>query len=155
MRLAALLLLAASTTAPLAAQSGASSLGGPATDPAGGVVPGAAIEIENAATGLQREIRTDSSGRYGFAQLQPGEYDLTARQESFADVVIEGVEVRVNTPVTLQVVFAQLDTVAETVTVEASATQVNTTDASVGNAFGTKPILQLPLNARNVAAALR
>ena len=36
----------------------------------------------------------------------------------------------------------------------ASAQQLNTTDASVGNAFGTKPIRQLPLNARNPAGLL-
>ncbi|MCP5116640.1 MAG: hypothetical protein GY953_37915, partial [bacterium] len=42
----------------------------------------------------------------------------------------------------------------EIVSVEAETTQINTVDASLGNAVGTRPILQLPFEARNVVSLL-
>ncbi len=98
--------------------------------------------------------QSDSSGRYSFPQLPPGHYILSASSEGFADIIVEPFDVHVNTPVTLAIVFRELASVMESVTVSGAAAQVNTTDASVGNAFGTKPISQLPLNARNPAGLL-
>ncbi len=146
-------LLALSAPA-LWAQSGASNLSGLVTDATGGVVPGAEITVSNIENGLERTAESDSAGRYHFALLPPGVYILLAQSEGFADVVAEGLEVRVNTNTTFPVVFESVAAVTETVTISADAAQLNTTDASVGNSFGTKPIRQLPLNARNPAGLL-
>ena len=42
----------------------------------------------------------------------------------------------------------------ETISVTGDAVQVNTSDASIGNAIGEKPITQLPFEARNVVGLL-
>src|SRR5439155_24982295 len=44
--------------------------------------------------------------------------------------------------------------IEQTVTVNAEVSQVNTQDATIGNAVGTRPILQLPFEARNVVGLL-
>ena len=129
-------------------------LSGVVTDATGGVVPEAEIAVMNEETGLQRSALSDGAGRYAFAQLPPGTYTLVAVKEGFESVITEGVMLLVNTNVTNDVVFGSVEAVTETVSVSASGVQVNTTDASVGNAFGTKPIRQLPLNARNPAGLL-
>ena len=136
------------------AQGGTSSLSGQATDATGGVIPEAAIIVSNIENGLERSAEAGADGRYAFQQLVPGTYFLVASSEGFADVSVEGLEVRVNTHTTYDIVFASVSTVAESVTVAAGAAQLNTTDASVGHAFSTKPIRQLPLNARNPAGLL-
>lgn len=140
--------------AALWGQSGASNLSGSATDSSGGAMAGAVIIVSNIENGAERSAETDASGNYSFPQLPPGSYFLLAQSAGFADVMIEGLEVRVNTNTTLPIVFETLETVTETVTISADAVQLNTTDASVGKSFGTKPIRQLPLNARNPAGLL-
>ena len=131
-----------------------SGLSGVVSDETGGVLPGAQIDLLNESNGFQRSETSNEEGRYTFAQLPPGSYSLSAVHEGFAPVVIEGVSLLVNTNVSLPVVFGTVEAVEETVTISASAAQLNTTDASVGNAFSTKPIRQLPLNARNPAGLL-
>jgi hypothetical protein len=60
----------------------------------------------------------------------------------------------VNEPVTVDLTFEKVGSVATTVSVEAEATQVNTTNATLGNAVGGQVIDQLPFEARNVVGLL-
>ena len=135
------------------AQSGASNLHGTVTDTTGAVVPGVDIIASNIEDGSERNTASDEEGNYSFPQLRPGTYFIVATKEGFSDVTVEGLEVRVNTNTTFPIQL-ELGTVVETVTISADAAQLNTTDASIGNSFGTKPIRQLPLNARNPAGLL-
>src|SRR5438067_6614127 len=87
-------------------------------------------------------------------QLPPRTYKLTASAPGFTDVVMNNVELLVNQPATVPIVFAKVGSTSTTVTVEATATQVNTTDASIGNAISTQAIIEMPMYARNVAGLL-
>jgi hypothetical protein len=133
---------------------GLTSVSGTVSDPTGAVIPKASVVLTNLATNARRETTTDESGRYSFPQLQPGTYSLSARAPGFADVLISNVELQVNTPATINITFETVRGAAEVVSVVAEALQVNTTDASIGNAIGEKAILQLPFYARNVAGLL-
>ena len=148
-----LIFLMAITLAAPTSHAQSSSLSGRVTDESGAVFPGAEITVTNAANGLQRTILSNNEGLYIFAQLPPGSYTLSATQPGFQSVIIEGVTLLVNTNVELPVTF-EVAALTESVTVSAVAEQLNTTDASVGNAFGPRPISQLPLNARNPAGLL-
>ena len=132
----------------------AASLNGVISDATGAVVPGAEIDVMNDENGLQRSAVSDGGGRYAFAQLPPGTYTVVATMAGFESVLTTDVVLLVNTRVTRDIVLGQVAAVAETVQVSAAGAQVNATDATVGNAFGTKPIRQLPLNARNPAGLL-
>jgi hypothetical protein len=126
---------------------------GTVTDPTGAVIPNAAIELENVDTGLKRSTTTDAAGGYSFPQLAPGAYRVTAKASGFRTTTIADVRVLVNNPATVNIRL-EVGQITETVAVTAEAVQVNTTDASLGNAIGTKPIVQLPLNARNIISLL-
>lgn len=110
-----------------------SSLGGTITDPSGSVVPGATITIVNTQTGIQRETTSNGEGVYNLPSVLPGIYNLTAKMTGFTAVEVKSITLDVNTPATVNVKFEKVGAVATTVTVEATATQVNTTDASIGN----------------------
>src|SRR5204862_1278639 len=116
------------------------SLNGTVTDPAGSVVPNVPIVIVNVQTGVQRATTSDSQGRYTMPQLTPGTYQLTAKAPGFADVEMGNLELLVNSPATVPIVFAKIGATSTTVTVEAGAAQVNTTDASLGNVITSRAI---------------
>ena len=130
------------------------SLTGIVTDPTGAVIPSASISIKNTETGTERDEKSDGQGRYTFALLPPGTYRLTAKAAGFAEVIIERVELLVSQPATIPIIFAKLGTTSTTVQVEATATQINTTDASLGNAINNTAIQELPMYSRNVAGLL-
>jgi len=129
------------------------SLTGTVTDPTGAVIPNATITVENVETGLKRSSATDATGGYSFPQLPPGLYRVTAAAAGFRTTSIPDVRLLVNNPATLNIRM-EVGQITETVAVTAEAVQVNTTDASIGNAIGTKPVVELPLNARNIISLL-
>ncbi len=137
--------------ASLAAQS--TSLSGVIKDPQSAVVPNASITLASAATGVARETKSDSQGRYNFLQVTPGTYMLTVKAPGFAEEVISNVELLVNQPATIPVTL-RVGATSTTVTVEANAVQLNTTDASLGNVVDQTQITELPTYARNIVALL-
>ncbi|MCX6606788.1 MAG: carboxypeptidase-like regulatory domain-containing protein [Acidobacteria bacterium] len=123
------------------------------TDPTGAVVPNAALELSSSETGLKREGKTDAAGLYSFSQVPPGAYNLSVKAGGFASKAVNGLRLLVGSPATVNVRL-EVGQMTETISVSAESIQINTADASLGNNFGTKPILQLPFEARNVAGLL-
>lgn len=130
------------------------SLQGTVTDMTGAVIPGATLTLTNVANQATRTTSSGEDGTYTFVQVVPGLYELKATSAGFNDVVVNDLRLLVNQPATQNVAFERIGTVAETVSVSADAVLLNTTDASLGNAVGTKPIIELPFNARNVVGLL-
>jgi hypothetical protein len=141
-------------TAAIASAQGLSQLTGVVTDPSGAVVVGAQVRLESATRGAAREEVTDSQGAYHFLQILPDTYRVIAKAKGFADVVVNNVVVQVSVPAALDIRFEKVGAIAETVSISAEAVMVNTTDASIGNAIGSQPIIELPSFARNVAGLL-
>ena len=112
------------------------------------------VVAEETQTGAKREVKSDEAGRFQFPLLPPGNYKVSAQASGFEDVQINDVRLLVNSPLTLNITFNRVGTVAGSVTVSAEGTLVNTVDATIGNAFGTRPILELPLEGRNVVGLL-
>lgn len=130
------------------------SLRGTVTDLTGAVIPGATVTMTNVANQAVRTTSSGEDGTYTFPQVVPGLYELKAVSAGFNDVVVSDLRLLVNQPATQNVRFERIGSVAETVSVSADAVHLNTTDASLGNAIGTKPIVELPFNARNVVGLL-
>ncbi len=129
-------------------------LSGTITDPSGAVVPNADVKIENTQTGASREAKTDSLGAYRIPQVQPGNYKLTAKAAGFNDVLIGALVLEVGRPATQNIVFEKVGATSTVISVSAEGTQLNTTDASVGNVINNTAILELPSFARNLAGLL-
>ncbi len=151
--LVGILMLGIGLTAGLFGQT--ASLSGTVSDPSGAVIPNAVVTVVNTETGLQREDKSDSQGRYTMDALPPGTYKLTAKAAGFADTTVNAVRLFVNQPATVAVVFEKLGSTSTTVAVEAYAAQINTQDASLGNAIVQQTIVELPSFARNVANLLQ
>jgi hypothetical protein len=134
-------------------QSG-SSLSGVVSDPTGAVIPAATLTLTNVETGGEQKTVADNGGRYNYPAAAPGKYRLTAKHPGFSDVIVNNIELLVSTATTVNVTFEKVGSTTTTIAVEASAEQVNTQDATLGNAINTQQIIELPSYGRNVAALL-
>src|ERR1700681_1035026 len=76
-------LVSVSLSVPVHAQGAGGTLSGAVTDPTGAVIPTAKITLKNVATGVTREISTDSAGFYIAPNLLAGEYEVTASASGF------------------------------------------------------------------------
>lgn len=126
------------------------SLNGRVTDRTGAVIPGASVRLTLQSTGAVRENSSDASGQYEFSQLAPGKYTLVVSAAGFATSTRTNMDLLVSQPATVNIPL-QLAAVAEQVTVnEAQQEMLNTTDATIGNAFDSLQVATLPLAQRNV-----
>ena len=137
-----------------AAQTGRSTVRGTVRDQQGNVVAGASVTLANAERNFVRTQTTNEEGGYTFAAVPPGAYRVEVESRGFKKASISDVRALVDTPVDVDVELqAGLET--ETVTVTASTeAPLNTTDATLGTAFESRRIAELPLNARNVVGLL-
>ncbi|MFZ0736516.1 MAG: TonB-dependent receptor [Candidatus Acidiferrales bacterium] len=130
------------------AQSNAGEIAGSVHDPQGAVVPGAAITITNAATGLTRNATTADNGLFRFPALPAGTYALSAEKSGFAAAKLERIEVLVDEIATVDVALALAQS-TQTVTVESSVTLTDTETAHLGGVINEAQVTTLPLNGRN------
>src|SRR5687768_12859711 len=66
------------------AQSGTGEIWGDVVAVDGNAIAGANVIARNIDTAAERTTRTDSGGRFGFALLPPGRYEVTALHDRFA-----------------------------------------------------------------------
>jgi hypothetical protein len=126
------------------------SLSGRVTDKSGAILPGASVRLTLIATSATRDNVTNDSGEYQFSQLAPGRYNLIVSSPGFQSAEKTGIDLLVSQPATVNVALA-VASVTEQVAVTSDVQPVlNTTDATMGNAFDTKQVSSLPIEGRNV-----
>jgi hypothetical protein len=153
-RLSLLLLVCLATFgSAIFAQTGTTSIRGAVADKSGAVIVGANVTLRSRELSLERSTTTSSAGQYEFLALQPGTYNLTVESKGFRKSEQRDVQLLVNNPTTLNIML-EVGTSTETVEVSAQAETLNTTDASLGVAFGENQVKQLPLESRNVGDLL-
>ncbi len=130
------------------------SLRGTVTDKTGAAVPDAIVIVTDLATNALRTTKTDDTGTFGFAQVNPATYKVEVAKDGFKKWVEARVTVLVATPTTLEV-HLELGTMNQQVIVESAAVPaLNTQDATVGNPFAEDEVKSLPFLARNVVNLL-
>ena len=141
-------------SAQLPAQTLYGTLVGNITDPSGLPVVGATVRAEHSGTGLARETKTNERGGFLFSDLQSGSYTMTVRADAFAPVTTTGLQISANA-VTRSDARLELPTLAEAVTVAASAVTLQTDRAEVRSEIDTKQVNHLPVSGvRNYTALL-
>lgn len=129
-------------------------LTGRVLDPTGRAVPSASIQVEDADTSAVRRLQTDGEGAFYIPQLRAGRYQVRVEASGFKTLVRENVQLLVATPATLMLTL-EIGTTTESVTVaDETGTGVNTTDATIGDAFNEQQVRSLPFIARNPANLL-
>ena len=145
-QLAVLLLLLAATDVRSAAQAIYGSLVGTVTDQSGAVVPNAAVTATETTTGVVRQDKTDSSGRYTIVNVLPGTYKVDVSAPGFKNFGQTGLAVTPNV-ISRVDVRLQIGQATEQVTVAADATQLQTDKADTHAEITSRSVAQMPLGA--------
>lgn len=132
----------------LHAQTATATVQGTVTDPTGAAVPAANLELRNTATGQVQTVPTDAQGRFTVPNMPVGNYDVTASKGGFQTTVRRGITLNVGAEVVVDFSL-QVGQQTQTVTVEAAATQVETTNSAVGTEVTGQQMRELPLNGRD------
>lgn len=130
------------------AQTFTGSVTGVALDSAGAVIPGAQIVLTNTATGEVRELKSNSEGRFTFAQLQPSTYTLKVTQGGFRDYLRTGLQLLANQTLEVNVSMAA-GAASETVEISAAAQVLDTQTANQSVTLQEREVRELPVVARN------
>jgi hypothetical protein len=141
--------------APAAFAQGAAAaqLSGTVADASGGALPGVEVTVTHTGTGATRFQITDTNGNYTFPSLPIGPYKLTAQLQGFSQFEQTGIVLNVGDSRSANVTLA-LGTLAETITVIADASLVQTRTLSVGQVTSQELIVGLPLNGRSATQLL-
>ena len=141
--------------APLMAQTATTaSMSGRVTDPQGATVPGATVKLTDRSTTQERIAVSDSQGRYNFANLPPGVYDLSVTLTGFKTATVTGLIVEATRPV-VRDVGLEVGGLTDEVTITAAAeTLVIKRDSSVGNTIERQRLMLLPNLSRDASSLL-
>ena len=138
---------------PAFGQGTDASLTGTVTDPSHSAISNAKVTARNKSTNWVQEVTTNASGAYSFLNLPVGSYAVTVEQNGFSTASLElTVETaqKARQDIELQVGQAQ-----QTVTVESSAQELSTQDASLGAVISNNVVEDTPLYLRNWDDLLR
>ena len=152
--IAVILSILFSGAAPFAhAQLSTASVNGTVRDAQTSVIPDAVIVLRNVGTAVERSVVTNQSGIYVFLNVPPGMYTLEASKVGFSTRTIAAFPLAVNQTATLDISL-NIGAVAETIKVEASAAEVQSSTSELGTVVTQKQVLDLPLNGRNFTQLL-
>ncbi|HKS67604.1 MAG TPA: carboxypeptidase regulatory-like domain-containing protein [Candidatus Acidoferrales bacterium] len=150
--LACFLGLVGLTTAPAWGQQGTvGTVSVIVTDQSGGVVSGAALQLEDISTNHVRKADTPASGTYVFVGLPIGTYKLTVGKTGFNTEIRDSVLVHA-AQVTDVAVSLKVGVATETVEVHESATPLlDVTSNTIATTIDMKQIEDLPLVGRDLS----
>src|SRR6202790_5027775 len=150
-----LLLLAALLAAPFSgAQSTGGRVRGTVTDPSGGAVAAASVQLVNEATHATRQVQSNQNGEYIFIEVSVGTYEIDVNQQGFKKYLRKGVPVNLNEVIGVDIVL-QIGGSTETVEVTGAPPVVDTTSTQLGAIVNERSSTQLPLNTRDVFQLLQ
>ncbi len=146
-----LLFLGILTAPGLFAQTNTTALTGVVTDVTGALLPGATISLSSASSGTSLKTVSKAQGEFSFTQVTPGTYQVKVSAPGFSEDD-ETVQLLVATPVNLTFKLTVGST--DVVEVATNLAEINSTDATLGKAFDSSQVANLPYLANNVTYLL-
>jgi hypothetical protein len=129
------------------AQTATGVVEGRVVDPAGAVLPGAAVRAKEASTGTVRVTRTNSDGFYEFSYLGLGDYELTVEAARFQPRTGRAsVELNRTTVLNFELALAGMQ---ETVMVSEAAPAIDLVSGQIRRSLEADEIAAIPLQ-RNI-----
>jgi carboxypeptidase family protein len=140
------------TTTPIAyAQVTTAAIHGIVSDSTGAVVPNAKVTALNTATGISTVTTTNRSGFFTFTALQIGPYTVDVQAPGFEQFKSSDIKLTANADLEINGKMKP-GAAAETVTVDASAMQVETANTQLEQTIPDTEIENIPMLGRDAAS---
>jgi hypothetical protein len=123
-------------------------LSGTVTDQSGAAISGATVTAKDIDTGASRVTLADAEGRYQFASLPVGPYEVRAEKTGFRREVRTGIHLVVGQTAMVDMQL-QIGESNQQVTVEGDAPLVDVATDDISDLVGEKQVKDLPLNGRS------
>jgi hypothetical protein len=133
----------------LIAQSTDASLTGLIDDPQKKVIPEVSVTAINTQTGVKTSTTTNNDGQYVLEGLIPGSYRIEVDKQGFKGIIEAGLTLHVQDIVQINFHMA-VGSMSETLTVNASGVNVDTTDGTVSTVIDRALIDNMPLNGKDM-----
>jgi len=144
-----LLILVTSLVSASAQVRTTGQISGTVVDSSGAVLAAAHVTARDASTGLKQMVTTNATGQYVFLDLPPGNYQVTASAQGFAEAVYSNVVVESGRTrdITIQL---KVGTATERVEVSAAGVTLETTTNTLATTIDPDAIQNLPLIGRDI-----
>ncbi len=116
---------------------------GQVTDRSGAALEGASVTVRSDQTGLKRQTRTDTAGRYAFPQIKPGPYRLTVAADGFQQQVSKPIVASLGEIATVDFTL-KLSDLQQDLTVISEAPLINTENPNTTSTLTARAIEDLP-----------
>src|SRR5262249_49254414 len=110
-------------------QTTTGTISGTVVDPGGALIPGAMVAVTNEATGDSRSALTSETGNFSFPSLLPATYTIRVELAGFQTFQKTGNILSPNSRLDVGELKLAIGAVGDTINVEASVAQVQTTSA--------------------------
>src|SRR3989442_1641091 len=137
------------------AQGLTGQISGTLTDPRGGVVPNAKVEVINQQTAQARTVNSDGEGNFVATQLLPGTYTLFVSVKGFKKFEQRDIVLTANERVDVHEIALEVGAVTESVTVIADTTLVKTESGERAGLIDEQQIQGIALKGRDYMGLLR
>jgi hypothetical protein len=145
-------LLAVSASPTWAQATNTGTILGSVFDNSNAFVPGASVTITQTTTGSARSTETDKTGRFVFADVDPGTYTISVTKQGFATTQVANQVVQIGTQLTENIKL-QLGSVSTTVEVtETPGAELQTMNATVGTTLSGDIVANLPNVSRDASS---
>jgi hypothetical protein len=150
--LTAVIVTALAVSSAFAQGTTTSAITGTVTDPGGGVIPGATVNVTGEA-GVKVDVVTNAEGQFSVPALTPGTYKVTVTLQGFKTAIVENVRVIAGNPTNVAVKM-EVGRLEENVTVKSSSELVNTQTATVSSTLNADQLNRMPTTSRNALNAV-
>jgi hypothetical protein len=134
---------------PALAQTFRGTIIGTVTDPSGGAIVGANVEINNVDTGLDRTTQTAVDGSYVMPELPVGNYRVTVSKSGFQTSVTDGIRVDVAVQTTVNATLKPGSVEQKVVVSGATQPQIETASNTLGGVMEQQQVTSIPANGRD------
>jgi hypothetical protein len=138
----------------LALAQGTAVIAGTVAD-SGGVVPGATVTASDAASGVTRTTQTSAQGLFRLLSLPPGRYTVKIEMTGFKPITVPNLALFGGETRDLGKLTIEVGTIAESVTVTAEVTPVQTTSSDLQRTITGDQLTAIQVKGRDIFGMLK
>src|SRR5579864_7183940 len=131
------------------AQVPTGTIRGTVLDPNKAPISAAQVTVTSQDTGTKYTTKTGPNGEYQFASLNFGLYKISVSQASFKTATVSDIKLDASQEYSVPAIILEIGVASETVTIEAGAEEIQTTNAEVASNVDAKQLSMLPIADRN------